>query len=123
LKKALKINNPEINTMADQIKDGRLKDLIHTMASEFIQRESNGTSLITVTDVAVADNGARALIFFTVLPIDKQKAAYDFLKRARTDFRNHVMSKTRMRRIPFFDFEIDTGEKNRQKIDEISRNS
>jgi ribosome-binding factor A len=30
------------------------------------------------------------------------------------------MEKARMRRIPFFDFAIDHGEKNRQKIDEIS---
>ena len=27
-----------------------------------------------------------------------------------------------MRALPFFDFEIDKGEKNRQKIDEIARN-
>ena len=51
---------------------------------------------------------------------DKEKAALDFLKRIRSEFRTHLMEKARMRRIPFFDFEIDYGEKNRQKIDEIS---
>ena len=55
-----------------------------------------------------------------MLPVDKEKAAYDFLKRMRSEFRTYLMGKARMRRIPFFDFEIDGGEKNRQKIDEIS---
>ena len=52
-----------------------------------------------------------------------EKAALDFLKRQRSAFREFAMEKSRMGRIPFFDFELDSGEKNRQKIDEISRNS
>lgn len=106
--------------MADEIKDGRLRDLVIAKAGEFIARESNGTSLITITDVKISDNGKSAIIYFTVLPVDKEKAAYDFLKRSRGDFRGFFMEKSRMHRIPFFDFEIDGGEKNRQKIDEIS---
>jgi ribosome-binding factor A len=106
--------------MADQKKDARLKELIMSFAGAFIQRESNGTSLVTVTDVAIADNGKFATIFFTVLPLNKEKAAYEFLKRSRGDFRTYFMEKAHMGRIPFFDFEIDGGEKNRQKIDEIS---
>ena len=108
--------------MADEIKDGRLRDLIIAKAGEFIARESNGLSLITVTHVGISDNGKLAMIYFTVLPIEKEKAAYDFLKRSRGDFRTFFMEKSRMHRIPFFDFEIDGGEKNRQKIDEISHN-
>ena len=106
--------------MADIKKDARLKDLILSLAGDFIQRESNGTSLITVTDISISDNGKQAVIFFTVLPLDKEKAAYDFLKRSRADFRVFFMERAHMGRIPFFDFEIDGGEKNRQKIDEIS---
>ena len=109
--------------MADLIKDGRLRDIIHDLASKFIQRESNGTSLVTVTDVHIGDSGKQAIIFFTVLPKDKEKAAIDFLKRQRSEFREYAMEHSRMGRIPFFDFEIDSGEKNRQKIDEISRKS
>src|ERR1035437_708897 len=108
--------------MADIIKDGRLKDIVQTLASQFIQLESNGTSLVTVTDVHIGDSGKQAVIFFTVLPKDKEKAALDFLKRQRSAFREYAMEKSRIGRIPFFDFEIDSGEKNRQKIDEIVRN-
>ena len=98
----------------------KLKEFIRIIAAEFIQRESNGTSLITITNVSLSDNGGQSTIYFTVLPADKEKAALDFLKRMRGEFRTHLMEKARMRRIPFFDFEIDFGEKNRQKIDEIS---
>ncbi len=109
--------------MADEIKDGRLRDLIRDLAGKFIQLETNGLSLITITSIELGDRGTRATIYFTVLPLDKEKAALDFLKRKRAEFRTYVMNKARARRIPFFDFAIDTGEKNRQRIDEISQNS
>ncbi len=103
-------------------KDERLKDVVKSLAAEFVQRESNGISLITITDVAIADRGGRATIYFTVLPEDKQKGVMDFLKRKRAEFREHVMEKSRIGRIPFFDFALDIGEKNRQRIDTISNN-
>lgn len=103
-------------------KDEKLKDLIKKVAGEFMQRESNYTSLITITDVSVSDRGRVAKIFFTVLPDSKEKAALDFAKRQRSEFREFFSTKSRMRALPFFDFEIDRGEKNRQVIDEIARN-
>ena len=102
-------------------RDEKLKDLIKKIAAEFMQRESNYTSIITITDVSVSDRGQRAIIFFTVLPDSKEKAALCFAKRSRAEFREFFASKARMRALPFFDFEIDMGEKNRQHIDEISR--
>src|SRR5882724_6256866 len=101
-------------------RDEKLKDLIKKVAAEFMQRESNYTSIITITDVAVSDRGQRAIIFFTVLPDSKEKGALGFAKRSRAEFREFFASKARMRALPFFDFEIDMGEKNRQHIDEIS---
>ncbi len=107
--------------MADN-RDQKLKDIIKAAAAEFLQRESNYVSLLTVTDISLSDKGNRATIFFTVLPEDKEKAALDFAKRKRAEFRDFFKGKARMRALPFFDFEIDKGEKNRQKIDEIARN-
>ena len=52
-------------------RDEKLKDLIKEIAGEFMQRNSNYTSLITITDVSVADRGQRATILFTVLPPEK----------------------------------------------------
>lgn len=102
-------------------RDQKLKDLVREVAADFLQKESNHLSLITVTDVSLSDRGNRATIFFTVLPADKEKAALDFVKRKRAEFREFFTGRARMRALPFFDFEIDKGEKNRQKIDEISQ--
>lgn len=103
-------------------REQKLKDVIREAAAEFLQRESNYTSMLTVTDISLSDKCNRATIFFTVLPEDKEKGALDFAKRKRAEFREFFKSKARMRALPFFDFEIDKGEKNRQKIDEIARN-
>ena len=44
-----------------------------------------------------------------------------FLKRKRSDFRDFVKDNARLARIPFFDFEIDKGEKNRRQVEEASK--
>ncbi len=103
-------------------RDEKLKDLIKKVAADFMQRQSNYTSLITITDVSLSDRGRMAKIFFTVLPVEKEKGALDFAKRKRAEFREFFSENARMRALPYFDFEIDGGEKNRQHIDEISRN-
>ena len=102
-------------------RDEKLKDLIKNTAADFMQKQSNYTSLITITDVSLSDRGKRARIFFTVLPVEKEKAALDFAKRMRAEFQNFFAEHARMRALPYFDFEIDKGEKNRQHIDEISQ--
>ncbi len=101
-------------------KDDRLRDEIKRLAAEFLERESNHLSLITVTDASLSEKGTHATVYFTVLPVQKEKAALDFVKRMRSDFRDYVMKKSRIGRVPFFDFDIDGGEKNRQRIDELS---
>jgi ribosome-binding factor A len=102
-------------------REQKLKDIIKDAAALFLQRESNHISMLTVTDVSLSERNNRAIIFFTVLPEDKEKGALDFVKRKRAEFREFFKSRARMRALPFFDFEIDKGEKNRQKIDEIAR--
>lgn len=104
-------------------RDQKIKDEVRNLAAQFLQRESNHTSLITVTHVELTPDGKKAIIYFTVLPEDKQKGALDFAKRKRTEFRTYVKDKSRIGRLPFFDFEIDMGEKNRQRIDELLNSS
>lgn len=101
-------------------KDGRMTDIIKSLTAEFVERESNRTSLITVTRVELIDRGREARIFVTVLPDAMAESALEFLKRMRSDLRSYVTEKSRLFRIPRFDFMLDVGEKNRQRIEEIS---
>jgi ribosome-binding factor A len=115
--------SPELVPRANkrEAKDGRMKEIIRDFASRFIERESNRISLITVTRVEMSPSGKDVTIFISVLPQNKEAGVIDFLKRKRGEFRGFVMETSRLPRVPFFDFVIDEGEKNRQKIDEISR--
>lgn len=101
-------------------KEEKTIDLIKKLAAEFFERESSRVSLMTITDAKVSSDLKNATVFFTVLPESKEAQALDFAKRKRGEFREFFKDHSRIMKIPFFDFEIDLGEKNRQRIDEIS---
>jgi ribosome-binding factor A len=100
----------------------KVANLIKELSAQFIERESNGTSLVTVTYATCSPDLKRATIFITVFPEDKEKAALDFAKRNRGELRDYLKKNIEIKNIPFVDIEIDKGEKNRQKIDELLRN-
>lgn len=89
------------------------------MAGEFLARESNRTSLITVTRADMSPDLKRGTIYISVLPESEEKKALEFAKRNLSEFREYVRSKSVLRYLPVFDFELDIGEKNRQRVSEI----
>ena len=102
-------------------KDAKLKELIRAMAAEYFSRESNRQSLITVTDVEIRGRGSKAIILVTVLPESQEETAISFMHRQLTDLRQHVMSRARLMRVPYFEVRIDKGEKNRKRLDDVSK--
>lgn len=106
--------------MTTTFRDEKLKDQIKKWAAEFLQKESNGSSLITVTDVKISAEAKEATVLFTVLPEDKQDTALEFARRQLSEFREFMNKKVKAGRMPFFHFDIDRGEKHRQRIDEIT---
>jgi len=100
-------------------KQQQISEQIAHLAAEFLGRESNRQSLITVTRADVSPDMARSTIYFTVMPTSYEDSALEFTKRLRKEFRAHVKKNTQMRRLPFFDFEIDHGEKHRQHLDTL----
>lgn len=99
----------------------KFNELIREMAGKFFVEEANSVnSLITVTKVESSPDRKNATIFFTVFPEDKEKPALDFAKRKRSEFKEYIKNESRLPRIPFVDFDIDYGERNRQNIDIIS---
>ncbi len=100
----------------------KIIEIIRKAAADFVQIESNGSSLITITEVRLSKDKKCANILFTVLPEDKEEAVLDFLRRMRSEFREYTKEKTSLGIIPTFDFQIDLGEKHRQKLDTIPLN-
>ena len=97
----------------------RIEEALQHLAAEFLARESNRRSLITVTGIRMSDELGRATILVSVFPEDKEPEALGFLKRQRSDFRSYIKDHMELRRIPEVDFEIDPGEKHRQHVDTI----
>ncbi len=103
---------------APDFRDDKFKEVITRVASDFIQMESNHQSLITVTNVTASGDFQKCTIFVTVFPDHKVEAVLDFLKRKRRDFKEYVKGKTRLGKIPQFDFAFDQGEKIRRALTE-----
>lgn len=101
----------------------KVANQIKELSAVFLGRENNRTSLITVTSCNVSPDFKKATIFITVLPNNKEHDALDFSKRKRVEIREFLKKKINLKIIPFLDIRIDEGEKNRQKIDELLRNS
>lgn len=100
-------------------RDDRIKEILRDMGARFLLLNSNGSSLITVTNVELTNRAKNATIFFTVFPTEFEKTALEFAKRKRSEFKEFVMEHSKLGRVPQLDFDIDTGEKNRQKIDDL----
>ncbi len=98
----------------------KIKEQLRELGAKFLNYENNGASLLTVTNVQLTGNGKNATIYFTVFPETFEKTALEFAKRKRGEFKQFAIDNSRMGMVPMIDFEIDFGEKNRQKIDRIS---
>lgn len=101
----------------------KIEAMIKKLSAQFLERESDKTSLITVTRVDISPDFSNSKIFISVLPESKEEDALYFCKRKMTDFKKYAMKNLHMKAIPFFDVELDLGEKNRQKIEELGRES
>ena len=97
-------------------------EVIRELAGKFLAENSTSkASLMTVTKVSISPDRANAKIYFTTLPESGEKGALDFAKRHRSEFRQYLKDNSLLSRIPFIDFDIDYGERNRQNIEEISK--
>ena len=99
----------------------KVANIIKKLAAQFLERETNRTSLITVTSATVSPDIKQATIFITALPDTKETSALEFVKRKRKELREFFKKNMQVKIIPFLDVKIDLGEKNRQKIDELLR--
>lgn len=95
--------------------EGVIKDL----AAEFVARNSNRTSLLTVTRVVMSPDQKLVDIMLSVMPRTGEKGALEMLNRHKDDFVEVMKKRTRFHRLPFPTFHADEGEYNRQMIDEV----
>ena len=102
-----------------EFRNEKITNQISELEAIYIEREAGNTSMITVTRVILTPDNKNAKIMISVLPKEKEKAAYGFIKRNLGELRKYVSKNLKINPIPFLDVAIDEGEKNRQKIDEL----
>jgi ribosome-binding factor A len=98
----------------------KTESLLARLVGEFLSHEAGPVSLITVTRVAFNEKSKHATVFLSVLPEDKEAGALAFAKRQSSELREYVREKAKLRVLPIFEFVIDIGEKNRQKVDGLT---
>jgi ribosome-binding factor A len=98
----------------------RLEEALREAAAEFLSREANRNNLLTVTRVMLREDNKYATVYITVLPETGEQAAVDFANRNIIEFKDFFMTRVRGAFPPNVTFEIDLGEKNRQRLDELS---
>lgn len=100
----------------------KVAEEIAHQAGEFLARTIKaGGSLVTVTRANIAPDLKNVTIFVSVLPKSREDEVMVTLKRLRTDMHEHLKEHTVLRNVPTVDFQLDLGEENRQRIDELTR--
>ncbi len=105
------------------LRQEKATESVRRAGADFLEMESNKTALITVTRANISPDFKRATLYLTVLPEEKEEEAIKFARRRLADFREYAREKIKFRVLPFFSFEIDKGDKVRQKIDGLSKRS
>jgi ribosome-binding factor A len=103
------------------IRQEKVAELFKKLAAQYLVRESNTSSLITVTRTDIASDLKQATIYFTVLPESEENSVVEFLKRKEYDFKEYVRKNVSLQFLPKISFVLDLGEKNRIKIEELSK--
>jgi ribosome-binding factor A len=102
-----------------EFKKEHLTEELRKEVSNYLARESNGTSLLTVTRVDISDNMKFCTLFISVLPENKETEAIHFVKRSMKELQEYLREHVRVARLPFLSVELDKGEKLRQRMDEV----
>jgi ribosome-binding factor A len=98
----------------------KLAETVKKEVARFIATHANPYPLITITNVKYVRRSGRVQIFITVFPQEKEKAALNYLYRKEKEMKSCLQKRIKAGHLPDLKFEIDEGEKNRQRIEEIS---
>ncbi len=97
----------------------KISNQIKELSATYIERIAGNTSLITITRVILSEDRKRAIIMISVLPKEKEAAAYGFIRRNLGEIRKSIIKSMNINPLPYLEVKIDEGEKNRQRIDEL----
>jgi ribosome-binding factor A len=110
------------NYRATSRRQSKVAEEIAHQAARFLgEYVRAGGSLVTVTHADISPDLKKTTIFVSIIPKSREEDMMRSLKRLRTDLHDRLKEHTVLRNVPTVDFELDIGELNRQRIDELTR--
>jgi ribosome-binding factor A len=103
------------------LREAKAGELLTQLAATYIAREAGRSTLITPLRTDVSPDRKNATIYVSVFPTEEGPHALTFLARHKDLFRDYLKKSARLGTLPYIKFELDYGEINRQRLDEISR--
>ena len=97
----------------------KVNSLLRNLVSSFVGREFKSGTIITVTHVETSRDLRNAKVFVSIFPDSKSDDTLKLLEKKSRDLKKYVQPLLKMKFLPEFEFELDYGEKNRQKLEEI----
>ena len=102
------------------VRDDKAAELLVHLAGQYIAREAGRSTLITPTRADIGRDRKNVTIYVSVFPTDQSEHALAFLTRHKDLFREYLKKASRLSILPYIKFELDYGERNRQRLDELS---
>lgn len=99
----------------------RLGPQLTKLIADFIAMHSSIGILVSVTHATVGSDLANATAFVTIFPEDKESDVLGNLRSQENKLKKYLAEHTRLKRVPSIRFEIDAGEKNRRRIEELTK--
>ena len=96
----------------------KVNSLLKNLSADFLKKNADN-SIITITRLETSKDLKTAKIFISIFPESKETETIKFLKSRIGELREFVGSKIKMKFLPHLEFEIDKGEKERQKIEKL----
>lgn len=103
------------------IKETKKAGILTELAAKYIALEAGRSTLITPLRTHISKDRKHATIFVSVFPTEEGAHAITFLTRHKDLFRDYLKKRSRLNILPYIAFEIDYGELNRQRLDEVSK--
>ncbi len=104
--------------MASERRIERLNKVISHAVAEILAADVafEDKALVTVTKVETHKNMSRAIVYFTVLPLTKDKEMKNFLDENIYEIQQNWNKKLPIRPVPKLIFKIDKGQEEAEKV-------
>jgi ribosome-binding factor A len=100
-------------------REEKIASLLKKLVSDFLARLELNKSIVTITSIELSKDLKFAKVFVSIYPEKEDEKILDIIKSGKSGIKKYIRSKTRLKFLPDLEFNIDKGERNRQKIEEL----